>query len=112
MHFVEQHFFTCVGKYQQHRTFVRQDQLLQHINGVHLESCVSKTTSRQLLSLWMTDNPSLDASDLVADPVVSRAERGQNDAHMSLSLFAEEFASLPGRQTDVQFLNPRRTMWP
>lgn len=63
-HFAEEHFGSCVGKAQQHRTFLREDQLLQHINGVHLKDRVNKKTCQNLLSLWKTVSATMEKAHL------------------------------------------------
>ncbi|KAH7088758.1 hypothetical protein FB567DRAFT_590881 [Paraphoma chrysanthemicola] len=63
-HFAAHHFLTCAKKEIKDRLFLREDQLLQHINGVHLNTRVSKPTAQRLLSSWKIDNPAFDKNIL------------------------------------------------
>jgi hypothetical protein len=56
------HFVPCSKKHQEHRVFLREDQLLQHLNGVHLQSRVSKKVAQDVLSAWKTHNRSVEKS--------------------------------------------------
>lgn len=64
-HFVINHFSSCTEKEHEDRLFFREDQLLQHINGVHLTTRVSKMVAQHLLSSWKIDNPSFDKGFLI-----------------------------------------------
>jgi hypothetical protein len=61
-HVTRQHFASCASRSLQSRTFLREDQLLQHINGTHLGTRVTKKVVQKLLSSWKTENQQLDAS--------------------------------------------------
>jgi hypothetical protein len=58
-HIMKEHFTSCMGKRQNERTFLREDQLLQHINGVHVKARLVKKDCEHLLSLWKISNTSL-----------------------------------------------------
>ncbi|KAH7069147.1 hypothetical protein BKA63DRAFT_102062 [Paraphoma chrysanthemicola] len=64
-HFAIYHFSPCAEKEHGDRMFLREDQLLQHINGVHLTTRVSKKIAQHLLSSWKIDNPAFDKKSLV-----------------------------------------------
>ncbi|KAF1846411.1 uncharacterized protein K460DRAFT_124282 [Cucurbitaria berberidis CBS 394.84] len=62
-HIVQDHFPSCVDKPQPKRTFLRQDQLAQHIKRVHLKlDGVTQTVPKWLLEIWKSDNPQLRSS--------------------------------------------------
>jgi len=47
-----------------HGQFLREDQLLQHINGVHVQQKLSKKVCKEVLSLFKTDNRDMHMSTL------------------------------------------------
>ncbi|OAL54625.1 hypothetical protein IQ07DRAFT_273914 [Pyrenochaeta sp. DS3sAY3a] len=68
-HLIECHFSNCANRSEEERTFVREDQLTQHIKGVHLatkETTYSKRVSlpKDLLASWKIDNPALSRASL------------------------------------------------
>jgi hypothetical protein len=54
-HVVEQHFASCRSKSQEERTFLREDQFLQHIK-FQLKIPVTKKACRELLEIWKSPN--------------------------------------------------------
>jgi hypothetical protein len=57
-HTTSDHCGSCASKDLQSRTFLREDQLSQHIKRTHLSSGVSKPrVPKELLTAWKTDNP-------------------------------------------------------
>jgi hypothetical protein len=71
-HIIQQHLNTCIDKSQEERRFLREDQFLQHMNGVHLKSHNPKTIRRvtkkdvqKLMSRWKIPNTALSGSDFI-----------------------------------------------
>jgi hypothetical protein len=54
-HVVEQHFASCTSKSQEERSFLREDQFLQHIK-FQLKIPVTKKACRELLEIWKSLN--------------------------------------------------------
>jgi predicted small metal-binding protein len=52
-----QHCTPCIDRDREQRVFLREDQIFQHIRGVHLYSDVSKKACQAILSAWKIDNP-------------------------------------------------------
>jgi hypothetical protein len=64
-HLSECHFSQCASKAQTERTFLRGDQLAQHIKGVHwLDKDKKRAVPKDLVAAWKTDNPELVPSSL------------------------------------------------
>jgi hypothetical protein len=57
-HIVWQHLHSCIDKCQEDREFLREDQFLQHLNGVHAKARLTKKDCRELLSYWKAPNTS------------------------------------------------------
>jgi hypothetical protein len=55
-HVMEHHFLSCMNKSQNYRTFLREDQLVQHLR-VHVISHLTKKDCQELLSIWKITNP-------------------------------------------------------
>ncbi|CAO2655057.1 Nn.00g117900.m01.CDS01 [Neocucurbitaria sp. VM-36] len=59
-HLIREHFTQCAEKPQSERTFLRQDQLAQHIKRVHFKPVgVNQAIPKWLFDLWKLDNPQL-----------------------------------------------------
>ncbi|KAH3973653.1 hypothetical protein HBI81_139890 [Parastagonospora nodorum] len=59
------HCSSCRRKELESRTFYREDQLVQHIKRVHRhKDALTVRVTKDLLSLWKCDNPSLSAASL------------------------------------------------
>lgn len=56
-HLVDSHFFVCAQTPEKARTFMRRDQLSQHIKGVHLKRKGAGVFMSQILSAWKKSNP-------------------------------------------------------
>ena len=64
-HLAECHFGSCSTQSEKDRTFVREDQLAQHMKRVHVSNTSPKLSiPKNLLSAWKIFNPSLPASSL------------------------------------------------
>lgn len=64
-HLKYQHIWECAGRPFRQRTFLREDQLTQHIRRVHLKpNSISCTIPKDLLVKWKIDNPTFDISAL------------------------------------------------
>jgi hypothetical protein len=64
-HTAVQHCSSCATKDLPSRTFLREDQLAQHIKRVHPHPNIPKTNIlKDILSLWKTNNPSFPAEYL------------------------------------------------
>jgi hypothetical protein len=64
-HTAAQHCGSCLTKDVQSRTFLREDQLAQHIKRAHFSSDpVKPKVTKDLLSAWKTDNASFSKSFL------------------------------------------------
>lgn len=63
-HIMDTHFTECSFKDRREVTFLREDQLLQHIKGVHAQQKASKKTCKDFLSLFKTDNQDMHSSSL------------------------------------------------
>jgi hypothetical protein len=65
-HVVACHFHTCASKSEECRTFLREDQLSQHIKGVHISKKDNKIPiPKELLSAWKRNNPFLAQTALI-----------------------------------------------
>ena len=59
-HFSKAHFLRCGMIEQESRTFLREDQLAQHIQNFHVKAVAAKTNvPKDLLCAWKTKNPGL-----------------------------------------------------
>ena len=91
-HIVGCHFRTCASKSEECRTFLREDQLSQHIKGVHIDKRDEKISiPKELLSAWKRDNPLLSQAaltcgfcGLVSDTWVERQDHVFN--HMDRNI--------------------------
>jgi hypothetical protein len=63
-HVMDAHFTECAVKDRSEVTFLREDQLLQHIKGVHTQQKASKKVCKDLLSVFKTENLDLHSSAL------------------------------------------------
>jgi hypothetical protein len=64
-HLTEHHFSSCAGRDLDDRTFLREDQLAQHMKSAHLDAEISKSSiPKDVLAAWKMDNPSLTAGSL------------------------------------------------
>ncbi|KAH7356091.1 hypothetical protein BKA66DRAFT_254787 [Pyrenochaeta sp. MPI-SDFR-AT-0127] len=55
-HFIDKHFFACLEKPVIERTFFRQDQLVQHIKGVHADDRRLATVPSAVHISWKSEN--------------------------------------------------------
>ena len=59
-HMIREHFTQCTDKPESKRTFLRQDQLAQHIKRAHLKPIgATQAVPKWLLEMWKFDNPQL-----------------------------------------------------
>jgi len=63
-HITDHHCDSCATKSKEDRTFVREDQLSQHMNRNHIDGTGTKKIPKEILSAWKIDNPALSASSL------------------------------------------------
>ncbi|KAH4217055.1 hypothetical protein HBI81_139760 [Parastagonospora nodorum] len=63
-HIMDTHFTECTVKDRSEVTFLREDQLLQHIKGVHSQQKASKKICKGLMCIFKTENQDLHSSAL------------------------------------------------
>jgi hypothetical protein len=61
-HYSVSHFIDGAGEEREPWTFYREDQLAQHIKGVHLANVCNENVPSKLVSSWRMPNPSIDRS--------------------------------------------------
>jgi hypothetical protein len=106
-HTTTQHCRSCLTKDVQLRTFLREDQLAQHIKGAHLLNDATKPRiSGQLLSAWKFDNPYFSRNflrcgfcGLISDTWAQR----QNHVHDHLKKRICKSSWWPERESGPQF---------
>lgn len=99
-HVMIEHFASCMHKRREEVTFLREDQFLQHISGVHIQTRATRAICREVLSLCKVDNADIQSSALhcgFCGGVFSNWAERQDHVFKHLKLGACKSAWWPGR---------------